>query len=375
MGETMVSNKPFLILGGYGSTGLLIADLLLQETDRKLILAGRNQERATTHAAQLNAKHNTERVTGRRVDASDPASLKAAFADVAFVVVASSTSQYTAVVAQAAIDAGIDYLDVQVSAEKLTTLRGRAEDIKAAGCCFITDGGFHPGLPAAMVRYAAPHFDRLTSANVGSVIKLNWRAFELSPATTNEIAEELMDMNTTAYVDGTWRKLGWSDGPTFDFGPPFQEQYTVAMTLDEMATLPDEIPTLQETGFFVGGFNWFTDMIVFPVGIVLLKLSPRLTPLVGRWMGWSLKTFCKPPFGTILQLEAAGERDGQPATMRVKIAHEDGYYLTAAPVVATLLQVLDGTIGEPGLWWQANVVQPDRLMDDLQRMGVTVEVE
>jgi saccharopine dehydrogenase-like NADP-dependent oxidoreductase len=33
-------NKKLLILGGYGNTGRLIAELMLQETDVRVILAG-----------------------------------------------------------------------------------------------------------------------------------------------------------------------------------------------------------------------------------------------------------------------------------------------------------------------------------------------
>jgi hypothetical protein len=36
-----------------------------------------------------------------------------------------------------------------------------AAQIAAAGRGIITDGGFHPGMPAALVRYAAPCFDAL----------------------------------------------------------------------------------------------------------------------------------------------------------------------------------------------------------------------
>jgi len=49
--------------------------------------------------------------TRRYVDASDYESLVAAFKDVSVVIVASTTTQYVKQVAQAAIDAEIDYHD------------------------------------------------------------------------------------------------------------------------------------------------------------------------------------------------------------------------------------------------------------------------
>jgi len=36
------------------------------------------------------------------------------------------------------------------------------------------------------------------------------------------------------------------------------------------------IPSLQETGFFVGGFNWFVDYLVLPVGLAALRIWPQI---------------------------------------------------------------------------------------------------
>ena len=367
--------KTFLILGGYGNTGRLIARLLLQETDVDLVLAGRNLDRAAAEAAALNRVFGANRTSALRVDAADRRSLATAFAGVDFVVVASSTAEHVEHVARAAIDARIDYLDVQVSSSKLATLRALQGEIERARLCFITDGGFHPGLPAALVRYAAGQFDRLDSANVGSVIKIDWNALDISPATIEELTGELLDFQMASYRDGRWEHQ-WTGYQHFDFGPPFGRQPCAPMMLEEMRSLPDSIPSLRETGFFVGGFNWFTDWVAMPLGMVALKLAPQqaLQP-ASRLLGWSLKTGSRPPYGTVLQLEASGQRQGQPATLRVRLAHADGYVLTAVPVVACLLQYLDGACSAPGLWLEAQVVEPVRLLHDMERMGIAVRIE
>lgn len=84
--------KKFLILGGYGNTGLLIAEYLLQETNCRIVLAGRNIEKAESFTASLNHKFKTNRVSAARVDAANTQSLNNAFEEVDFVIVASSTS-------------------------------------------------------------------------------------------------------------------------------------------------------------------------------------------------------------------------------------------------------------------------------------------
>lgn len=368
--------RTLLILGGYGNTGRLLAQLLLQETDVRLVLAGRTVEKADSAAAEFNSQFDGERVSAGYADAADVASLEQAFDGVDMVIVASSTAKYAREVATAALAAGIDYLDIQYSTEKTAALKSMSAEIERASRCFITEGGFHPGLPAALVRYVAPHFDRLDRATVSSVVKLNWSSYEMADATAHEFLAEIDDFATLLFKDGRWQKarfLGMLDTISMDFGGEFGRQYCVPMFLEEMRAIPEMYPTLQETGFYIAGFNWFVDWLVFPVAAIASKVWPEraLEPL-SRLMVWGLNTFSKPPYGTLLKVEAAGEKAGQPHTLDVTLYHPDGYTFTAIPVVACMLQYLDGSIRQPGLWTQANLVEPNRLMHDMQRMGVEV---
>jgi saccharopine dehydrogenase-like NADP-dependent oxidoreductase len=371
--------KTFLILGGSGNTGRLIARLLAQETDVQMVLAGRNLEKARKVAEEINRNCQQNRAVSDYADASDPASLKAAFAGTDMVIVASSTAKYARIVAEAALDAGIDYLDIQYSTKKVAALKSMNERIQAAGRCFITDGGFHPGLPAAMVSYAAGHFDSIEKANIGSVLQQDWASVLILDETMIELIEELNDYESLVFKNGHWKKanmLSTADFLTMDFGPVFRKRFSVPMYLEEMRALPEMYPTLKETGFYVGSFNWFVDWVVFPLVMLGMKISPQafMKPSA-RLMGWGLKTFSKPPYGIVLQVEAQGLKDGQKRALRIAISHPDGYVFTAVPVIACLLQYLDGTIRKPGLWTQANLVEPVRLVKDMQRLGVEVKVE
>ena len=74
----------------------------------------------------------------------------------------------------------------------------------------------------------------------------------------------------------------------------------------------------------------------------------------------------QPPYRVALKVEARG----QLAQVEASIEHEDGYELTAIPVIAFLLQY--NQIRKPGLHMMGHLVEPDRLFDDMQRMGVRV---
>jgi len=373
-----VEQKTILILGGYGNTGRALARLLLNESEAKLVLAGRNIGKAKRLAHELNNSVAGNRVSGVYADGSETASLRKAFSGIDFIVVASSTIQYTRQIATMALEARVSYLDVQYSTQKIILLRSMAGEIQQAGCCFITDGGFHPGLPAFMVRYVSPYFDRLESAVVGSVIKEDWKSLDVEDATVNELVELMNDFKMVAFKAGKWKKasfFGMSDYQRMDFGGEFGKQFCAPMMLEEMRSIPDLFPSLKETGFYVGSFNWFVDWVIMPIALVAMKLSPHLAKRpMARWMHWGLNTFSKPPFGTMLKVEARGERDGQLKIMQITIAHPDGYMFTAIPVAACLLQYLDGSIAKPGLWLQAHIVEPTRFMNDMQRMGISVQM-
>ena len=377
--------KSILILGGYGNAGLAIARLLLEWTGARLALAGRDHSRAIEAAAELNSQFVQKdpsgkgfRVSSIQADASNEYDLKRALAGVDLLVVASSTARYAREVASAALAAGVDYLDIQYSTAKVKTLRSMASEIEGAERCFITDGGFHPGLPAALVRYAGNSIDHLERAVVGCALRVDWKAFTVGDETAEEFMSEMLDYQLLFYKDGQWRKAKmWrmKDFLRMDYGEPFGRPYAAPMLLEEMRGLPEMIPSLREIGFYVTGFNWFVDWVLFPLGMLALRLWPKaaLRP-VGRLIFWGMETFSKPPYGITLQLEASGQDEGQPKALTVRITHEDGYFLTAAPTVACIMQYLDGTAARPGLHFMAHVMEPARILQDIEKMGVEVDI-
>lgn len=370
--------KRLLILGGYGNTGRHIVGLLLRfAPNLHIIVAGRSQEKAEAFVKEV----DNAQASASAVDASNPDDLKNAFQDVDLVLVASSTAAHTKLVAEAALNAGIDYLDIIYSDTKLKALRSIEEDVNNAGLCFITECGFHPGLPSAVVRYLAPSFGRIETANIGSVIKVDWSTLQpISLETLEEFVEELVDFRISVFKSGEWKDGNvWSmmTNPLYmDFGIPFGESTCLPMFLHELKDLPLLYPSLKETGFYIGGFNWVVDWAITPCIMLAMKVCPTqsVKRIMARFLYWGLKTFSSPPFGTRLKVEASGyDQNGQAVEKTLMISHDDGYLLTAIPIVATLLQYLatDGNdaIRKPGLWMQGTVVKPTKFMKDMEMMG------
>jgi hypothetical protein len=354
-----------LILGGYGYTGKLLAKHLLAQTDVEIIISGRNLEKAKSFADEL----NNPRVSSIQADASDIASLNQALQGVALCLVAAPTTHYAETVIRSCIETHVDYLDIQFSSKKLKALYAAEEEIKKAGLCFITEAGYHPGLLAVMIRYASLKLDIIESAVTAGY--LNMKNMPYTEA-VDELMEGFLDYQAQVYKNGAWTKPTSWDMRSFNFGADIGNHTCYSMFFEELHEIPNIYPTLKETGFYISGSNWFSDLIITPLVFAGLKLAPKhgLRPL-GKLMWWGMGK-SKPPHVVALKVESKGQLEGNQAQVNVRIAHPDGYELTAIPVVAYLLQYLDNTARKNGIHMMGHIVEPRRLINDMQKMGAQI---
>ena len=148
------------------------------------------------------------------------------------------------------------------------------------------------------------------------------------------------------------------------------------MFLEELRSLSGQISSLREVGFYIAGFNWMSDYVVMPVAFTAIKLfGDRAKEPMGQLFRWSLKHFSKPPYGAVIQVDAKGLKGNQTSLIRMRLNHDDTYVLIVIPVVATLLQYLNGHDQTPGLWFQANFVDPIQFFQDIERLGVGIVVK
>jgi len=357
-----------LILGGTGHTGRLIAQHLLEHSAAAVTIATRHMDQAQAFAEELNQQYSGLRAATVYADAADVESLRAAFRNQALVVVAAPTTVYAENVVHSALEMGVDYLDVQVCAKKFALLQSRAREIARVGRCFITEAGFHPGLPSAMVRYAAAHLDKIESAITAGYLNMG-KNLPYSES-VDEVVEMFKEYQTQVYKNGQWTKAGLLALRKIDFGSDIGWKRCYAMFLEELRPLPEIYPSLKEVGLYISELYWVTDWVITPIAVIWLMLMPRSVRSIGKFLWWGMRTFHKPPYRVELQVKASGFKDEHKAKIQASIAHPDGYELTAIPVAATLLQYLDGSARKPGMWMMGHYVEPIRLMKDMEKMGV-----
>lgn len=348
----------------------MLCRYLLKETNVNIIVAGRRLEKAEEFANKLNQEFLPNRISARYVNASNLESLRKAFYDIDFVLVAATTTKWAKQIAETALKANIDYMDIYFQQDVYPVLEIMKQRIKNSRSCFITQAGFHPGLPAAYIRKGAQYFDRYNRANVAFAMNLKIDKVD----SIYEIIDAFADYKPKFFQDGIWKIGTYKDALKIDLGQLFGVKRCFPMDMKEIEPLP-EMFGLQEVGVFTTGFNWFVDWFVFP--LIMLSQKIKKGFLRDFWAGiltFGINQFSPKEEGVVFILEAEGEKDNKPQKLRIFSEHNSSYEFTVISVLACLNQYLDGAIRQPGLWMMGHIVTPDRLFDDMEKMGVRHEI-
>ena len=361
-----------VVLGGYGNTGMRLSGLLPGITGGEIVIAGRNQDKADRAAASI-ASATGGRLSGVKVDASDPGSLEKLLEDAGLVIAATSGFDAESII-NAAVETGTNYLDIYLSGPgKMEAFRSREKEIIQKELCFITDGGFHPGVPGAMVRIAGQKLPGMTKTEVGGSFSLNWNKTEFSQSTRTEFLASLSEMKISAFVQGVWKESIWNLR-RFDFGQRQGQAYCFPMYLEEFRKLPEEYPSLKDTGFYIAGFHPVIDYLVMPACMAAVKTFPGKADKVSNIFTYCLKKFSREKEWAILLLEAEAVNHGARSTLQMRIASPDPYDLTAIPVISCLGQFFQGR-QTTGIHTQAGFVDPLPFFQEMEKMGVEVQLK
>lgn len=357
-------------MGACGGTGRPICRWLLKTTDVAIIVSSRNIKEAEEFSAQLSKEFPLKHISTAFADASDYQSLVSAFENISLVIDATTAVDYVHNVARAVLETKADYLDFHFEQKVVAGLERLRKQIEASGKTFITQAGFHPGLPASFVIYAAPRFDEMKKAIIGMAMNSKIE----KPESIYELVDVLADYNADIFKNGKWRKATFSDSKQINFGKRFGIKTCYPLQMEEMRKLPDMFP-LEETGVYVAGFNWFIDYFVIPLAMLLSKIKKGSgRHFIAKLLVFGFDHFSNNNRGVEFILEVEGKQNGVQRRFRVLAEHDDAYEFTAIPVVACVRQYLDGII-KPGLWMMGHVVDPNRLMKDMEEMGIRIETQ
>lgn len=363
----MPKYKRAMVFGGTGTTGRLIAEMLADKIGIDVTIAGRNGAAVKAVAADLNERLPERQFRSAELDITDQKALIEALSSIDLLIVSAPVAELMDKIAEAALKSGADLLDILVRPQAGEKVKALAKAAKAAGRAFVTQAGFHPGVPGPIMRAVAPAFTRLDAVHVGMAMQVGLRDVNSATEIVSEVAAP-----TYVLEDGVWRQASSRDMRRFTFGPPFGGKVCYPLNMREVEAVGHELG-VKNAGTYAAGFNWFVDYLVFPLLFAAFRLggaplAHRVAPLVYYGNKWF-----SPKGDTIeIRAEATGDIRGRPATRSYCLSSHEPYALTAHCVIAAVRQMIDGPLAEPGVWLMGEKIDHKRLFADLQAFGARV---
>lgn len=336
----MVRYPQIAVLGGTGGVGSVVCRTIAEQTDAHVIVVGRHAERARQLAVALGGRGEA-----LVLDVADKAALGRALDRVPLWIDTTSAIDHHHGIAETAIAAGVDLMDTSVK-RRLADLAPTAE---RAGVRIVDQCGFHPGLCAPLAHWAARTFDTVRRCDIYLAMMPAFRA----PASTYELVELVLEPGRVL-VNGHWTSTTWKDARPWSFGSGFGQRGCMAL---DMVELVDTFAQLGVTdgGCWAGGFGGWIDNVLFPAIWLAYQIRPGLfRETFARALHRAGARVAGGRSHVEMVADVAGTRDGAPHHEHVVLTCDDGFLLTAVPIVAAVRH-LDEHPAAPGLIAMGNL--------------------
>ncbi|WP_214405951.1 saccharopine dehydrogenase NADP-binding domain-containing protein [Pseudonocardia lacus] len=154
-----MSTGDIVVLGGYGATGRVLARVLAGWFPGRVVVAGRDLDRARALADALPGA-----VRALRVDVAWPAEVAAAVDGAAVVVMC--VERNNADVARACVERGAHYVDICATSSVLAEIEGLDGAAVARGTTVALSVGLAPGLTNVLARACAQRLPDATGVDI-----------------------------------------------------------------------------------------------------------------------------------------------------------------------------------------------------------------
>ncbi len=351
--------KKILIVGGYGSVGSAVSQMLAQDEDILLVIAGRDEAKARQLAVDLNGE-------ARRIDITDPDSIAKALEDIALVIncFGGPFTGKPLHLAQACAGRGIAYLDVSGSYEYAERFLALNELARTNHATLITAQGANPGIPGIAVMSCLRAFDKLESARI--IFVLGAKLDGISPASLQEL-KYMFDVRPLVWKKSAWIRPEIQSLKEY-IGKPFErEVYLGASLTRDLLALPQMVE-LDELSFWSG--SQFTGQGLLMILGLKMGLSSSIRG--ARLLLNGLKCMGRSPEAlphALIKIEAGGQKAGNHKHLSMEMYAEENYLTALAPVIACR-QILEGKLGAHGAFVPPQVVPAQDFLQRLRQFPI-----
>jgi len=364
-------NKRVLILGGYGTFGARIAQLLSNEPGIRLIIAGRDKFKAEVFASKLDCPAEGLRLERDAVNLA--AQLKLLNLDL-LIHCAGPFQNRDYRVAQACIDARVPYIDIADARRfvcDFQRLNGAAE---AAGVAMVSGASSLPGLSSAVLQEIGRELPQVEAVEM-----------EIAPAhriarglATVRAGFEALGQGFPMLQNGRWHEtFTGADLRRASLAHPVGERWLCNFDVPDLELCPRALPNVKSVRFGTG-----VQPRLLQLGLALCAQLARLQipatkpwiarlghRLAARWPGGS-------PHGGMRVRAEGQDAQSERSCWQWQILglNGDGPWIPAAPAAALARKMLR-TPFEPGArpCWQ--LLQLHEILAELNAYSIVTSIE
>jgi hypothetical protein len=357
-----------LVLGAYGFFGSRISEALARNPRVHLLLAGRDEAKATALAYQLGltARH------AKRVDADDPklATLLRKLDVNVLIHTAGPFQQQDYRVAQAAIAAGCHYLDLADGRAFVTGISRLDTAARAASVSVISGVSSLPALSAAVVDHYLAGFSRLDGIRIG----ITSGALVPGIATVRAIFD-YCGRPFRVLEKGEWVEVhGWLDRQTHTFPRPIGTRLFGRCDVPDLTLLPARYPGVKTVSFHAGfvsdAGHKAVELLARQVQAGRLKSA---LPFAGLFYAVArrLQTFFGDSGGMYVTLTGA-DIDGKPRLVNWKLlaSENHGPQIPCAPSIALTNKIAAGLVPPAGAQPCLGLLGLDEILEPLKGLRI-----
>ncbi|WP_297361005.1 saccharopine dehydrogenase NADP-binding domain-containing protein [Acidiferrobacter sp.] len=330
--------RKVLILGGYGTCGQRITEILMQDPQVECIIGGRDTSRGQVASARLG-------VPFVAVDIQRQASLNTAL-DGVFAVVntCGPFRPHDYAVAERCARRGVHYVDMADETSYILGMQGLAARAVEGGASLVSGAGSALAFSSVLAAVIAPQFDTITDIEIAAL------SGNRNPRGLASVRALLAVQGRPAriYEHGAWREVpGYTKGRTVDLPGPLGRHRLYVTDAPEVEILSRRYGAgvTYRTGFELAVLNrahaWLGSLNRLGVIADPARFAKGL-----HIMQKGLRRFGKTAFG--LRVVLRGERGGQPLVRSAGlVGGDDGLSILCTPATALVRKWMAGA-GEPG---------------------------
>ena len=365
--------RTVLVLGGYGFFGHRIGEALALTPTVRVLLAGRNLDRAiaAADAMQLPPEHAVAIDTR---DVNLARTLNRLGANILINTAGPFQGQdYT--VARAAIEAGCHYVDLADGRQFVAGIASLDASARAHGVTVISGASSVPALSSAVVDRYRTKFQRLDSIQIG--ISSGARAPGLA---TVKAVFSYCGKPFPCWQNGTWvSEYGWLNLRRHQFPRPLGRRCLGSCDIPDLELFPRRYPTVKTVSFQAGFASDLGHLVVWGLaGLVKAGILPSLTVFaaslnrISRW----IEPIVSEQGGMFVTLHGQGwDQHPLKITWNLLTQKNHGPHIPCGAAIALARKLASGAQLPAGAMPCMGLLTVDEFLEPLRDLSIRESVE